>query len=94
MIDRQRVVDLGRRRRSSDASIFELHRITVSNKFSFSDAARPRRHKRSLLVERYIETLVVADHYLFEEFSARARNLELYILALFNMVRIRDTREY
>ena len=38
------------------------------------------------LKERFIETLLVADHTLFELFQSLNQNLEKYLLSVFNMV--------
>ena len=86
-----------RRRRAllHDENQFEPHRIVASKAFNFKVNEQPKtkssRRRRSILIDRYIETLVVADHYMFKEFATTGRNLELYILAIFNMVSQKTT---
>lgn len=75
-----------RKRRSLSYSNYESHRIYPSKKFTLGVESDLFRSKRSVLIERFIETFVVADHLLFKEFRARNRDLELYILSIFNMV--------
>lgn len=73
---------------------FEPHRLVASKAFNFKVNEQLRtksRRRRSVLIDRYIETLVVADHYMFKEFATTGRNLELYILAIFNMVSQKKT---
>ena len=70
------------------------HRISKSIRYNFQISTETHnrilpvnnRKKRSILVEKYIETLVVADYLLFKDFKARNRDLELFILSIFNMV--------
>ena len=44
------------------------------------------RYKRSLSIERYIETLIVADKTISDHFKKSNQSLETYLLTILNMV--------
>lgn len=68
------------------------HKLFKSVKYNFRNLMVRKkriagREKRSgLIKKRYIETFVIVDHLVFNEFRTNNRNLELYVLTLFSIV--------
>lgn len=52
------------------------------------DAQSHKRLKRSVLTEKFVETLVIIDSLMFKEFEYQKKDVEFYILTVFNMVLI------